>query len=99
MKNSNRGLLPLRHGIHLSKKMYSDTPEEIQHMSKISYALIIGSLMYAMLYTRPDTALAMSVTIRYQSNPNEEHWIAMKSILKYLRKTKDLFLIFGWDFE
>ena len=33
------------------------------------------------------------------SNPDEEHWIAMKNILKYLRRTKDLFLIFGGDSE
>ena len=29
MENSKRGLLPLRHGIHLSKKMCPDTPKEI----------------------------------------------------------------------
>ena len=39
----------------------------------------------------------MSVTSKYQSNPGKEHWIAVKNILKYLRKTKNLFLIFGGD--
>ena len=37
----------------------------------------------------------MSITSKFQSNSGEEHWIAVKSILKYLRRTKDLFLIFG----
>ena len=55
--------------------------------------------MNAMLCTRPDISLAMSVTSRYQSNPGEEHWTAVKNILKYLRRTKDLFLIFGGDSE
>ena len=64
-------------------------------MSKISYASAIGSLMYTMLYTRPDIAHAMSVMSRYQSNPGEEHWTFMKCILKYLRKTKDMLLVFG----
>ena len=41
----------------------------------------------------------MSVISRYQSNPGEEHWSAMKNILKYLRRTKDLFLFFGGDSE
>ena len=99
IKNFKRDLLPLRHSIHFSKKIYPDTPEEIQHMSKIPYASAIESLMYAILCTRPDIALAVSVTNRYQSNPDEEHWIAVKNILKYLRRTKDLFLIFGGDFE
>ena len=73
MKNSKRGLIPFRHNIHLSKKMCPSTSEEIKYMSKIPYALAIGSLMYAMLCTRPDIAHAMSVTSRYQSNPDKEH--------------------------
>ena len=55
--------------------------------------------MYVMLYTQPDIILAVSVTSRYQSNPGKEHWIAVKNILKYLRRTKDSFLIFGGGFE
>ena len=65
MKNSKRRLLPLRYGITLSKKMCPSTSEEIEHMSRISYASAIGSLMYAMLYTRLDIALAVSVISRY----------------------------------
>ena len=55
--------------------------------------------MYIVLCTRPDIALAVSVMSRDQSNPSEEHWIAMKNILKYLKRTKNLFLIFGRDSE
>ena len=73
MKNFKKGLLPLRHDIHLSKKIYPDTPEEIQCMSKIPYASAIGSLIYVMLCTHPDITLALNVTSRYQANPNEEH--------------------------
>ena len=51
MKNSKRGLLPLGQGIHLSKKMFSSTSEEIHWMKQIPYASTIGSLMYAMLCT------------------------------------------------
>ena len=68
-------------------------------MSRISYASVIRSLMYVMLCTRLDIALAVSVTSRYQSNSGEEHWIVMKNILKYLRRTKNLFLVFGGNFE
>ncbi|XP_057788404.1 secreted RxLR effector protein 161-like [Salvia miltiorrhiza] len=64
-------------------------------MTRVPYASAIGSIMYAMLCTRPDVAHALSVTSRYQSNPGEEHWKVVKSILKYLRRTKDLFLIYG----
>ena len=73
MKKSKRGLLPLRHGIHLLKKMCPNTPEEIKHMIKIPYASIIGSFMYAVLCTHPNIALTVSVTSRYQANPGEEY--------------------------
>ena len=37
----------------------------------------------------------MSVTNRYQANPGEEYWITIKNIFKYLRRTKNLLLVFG----
>ena len=94
MENSKRRLLPLRHGISLSKKMCPSTLEEVQRMSKIPYVLTIGSLMYAILCIRSDIALVVNVMSRYQSNPNEEHWTTVKNIFKYLKRIKDLFLIF-----
>ena len=99
MKNSKRDLLPLRHGIRLSKMMCLTTSKKVQHMSRIPYASAIQSLMYVILCTRSDITLIVSVTSRYQSNLDEEHWISVKSILKYLRRTKDLFLIFESDSE
>src|SRR5262249_7282846 len=49
----------------------------------------------AMICTRPDIAHAVSVTSRYHADPGEQHWMAVKCILKYLRRTKDLFLVYG----
>ena len=48
-----------------------------------------------MLCTRIDVAHSISVTSRYQSNPGKDHWKAVKNIIMYLRRTKDIFLIFG----
>ena len=73
MKNSKRKFLPLRHGIYLSKMMCLTTSKKVQRMSWISYASAIDSLMYAMLYTRPNIALTVSVTSRYQSNLDKEY--------------------------
>ena len=55
--------------------------------------------MYAMLCTRPDVSYALSVSSRYQGDPGLEHWAAVKGILKYLRRTKDLLLVYGGDEE
>jgi hypothetical protein len=37
------------------------------------YQQVIGSLMYAMLCTRPDLAYPMSVLSQHMVNPNMEH--------------------------
>ncbi|XP_047965159.1 secreted RxLR effector protein 161-like [Salvia hispanica] len=64
-------------------------------MKRISYASTIGSIMYAMISTRPDVAYALSMIGRFQQNPGEEHWKTVKTILKYLRRTKEYFLVYG----
>ena len=64
-------------------------------MSRIPFALAVGSLMYAMLCTRPDICYAVGIVSRYQSDPGEEHWIAVKHILKYLRRTRDYMLVYS----
>ncbi len=99
MEESKRGFLPMRHGISLSKEMCPSTPQERERMSKIPYASAIGSIMYAMLCTRPDVSYALSMTSRYQVDPGECHWTTVKNILKYLRRTKDTFPIYGGEEE
>ncbi|KAM1196330.1 hypothetical protein ACFX2J_022715 [Malus domestica] len=62
--------------------MRPKTPEEIRQISVIPYTSAIGSLMYAMICTRPDIAYVVSITSRYQSNPGSEHWAAVKIVFK-----------------
>jgi hypothetical protein len=50
------------------------------------YASAIGSIMYAMLCTRPDVSYALRATSRYQSNYSEAHWTIVDNILKYFEK-------------
>ena len=99
MQDSKKGFLPMSQGITLGKTQCPMTPDEKERMREISYASVVGSIMYAMLCTRPDVSYALSVTSRYQSNFSEAHWTVVKSILKYLRRTKDVFLVFGGDDE
>ena len=64
-------------------------------MSIVPFSLAIGSVMYAMICTRPDVSYALSICSKYHSNPGMIHWAAVKNILKYLKRTKDLFLVYG----
>ena len=50
--------------------------------------------MYAMLCTKPNVAYALGIASRFQANLGEDHWKAVKNILKYLRRTKDIFLVY-----
>lgn len=58
-------------------------------MKDIPYAFAIGSLMYALFYTRLDIKYAVSLLGRYQSNPSLEHWKAVKNVMRWLQGTKE----------
>ena len=95
MHDSKKGFLPMSYGITLSKTQCPSTHNERERMSRIPYASAIGFIMYDMICTHPDVACALSMTSRYQSDPGESHWTTVKNILKYLRNTKEKFLVFG----
>ncbi len=56
-------------------------------MVKVPYQQDVGSLMYAMLCTRPDLAYPISVVSQHMANPSLEQWIAVKRIFGYLQGT------------
>ncbi|MCO5575171.1 hypothetical protein L7F22_028968 [Adiantum nelumboides] len=71
----------------------SDTKKA--EMAKIPHASACGSLMYAMVATRPDIAYAVGVVSRFMSNPGKKHWEAVKGVLRYLNGTKYRCICFG----
>ena len=86
-------------GVKLSQTQCPTTAKDREKMKVIPYASAIGSIMHAMLCTRPDVCLAVSLAGRYQCNPGVDHWTAVKNILKYLKRTRDMFLVYGGDEE
>ncbi|GJR82292.1 retrotransposon protein, putative, ty1-copia subclass [Tanacetum coccineum] len=95
MDNSKRGSIPMQVGLHLKKSQCATTSAEMKCMQNVPYASAIGSIMYVVRCTRPDVAFVQNITSRFQQNPSEAHWIAVKNILKYLRNTKDTILVYG----
>ena len=94
MQNSKKGLLPFRHGVPLSNDQRPKTQEEENMMRQVPYDSAVGSLMYAMLCTRPNICYSVGMVSRYQPNPGPKHWQAVKHILKYLRRTRDYMLVY-----
>ena len=58
MQDSKKGVQPSSTGIIFSLDDCPKTSEEKVYMKKVPYASAVGSLMYAMLCTRPDICYA-----------------------------------------
>ena len=59
------------------------------------YASTIGSLMYAIVCTRPDLSQAVSIFSRYMHDPDMSHWETVEWILRYIKVTIDVGLVFA----
>ena len=88
---------PLAPHFKLSALMSPKNDAEREYMSKVPYASVVGSLMYAMVCTRPDISQAVGVVSRYMHDPGKEHWQAVKWILRYILNTVDIGLVFQQD--
>ena len=54
-----------------------------------NYRGICGMLLYLSTNTRPDIAFAVSQVCRFGHDPRKSHATAVKTILRYLKKTQD----------
>ncbi len=52
------------------------------------YREAVGALMHLMCATRPDIAYAVGMVARFMERPGQEHWVAVKRILRYLQGTQ-----------
>ena len=95
MKHAKPVSTPLGGHFKLSKKSCPSSNKEKQNMTSIPYSSAVGSLMYAMVCTRPDITHVVGVVSRFMVNLGKEHWEAVKWIFRYLRGNSKLCLSFG----
>nr|CAE03834.3 OSJNBb0013J13.11 [Oryza sativa Japonica Group] len=86
---------PIAAHFKLSALQCASTDEDVGYMSRVPYSSAVGSLMYAMICSRPDLSHAMSLVSRYMANPGKEHWKAVQWFFRYLRGTTDACSKFG----
>jgi len=86
--------LPLASHFILSKEQSPANEEEKEYMNKIPYSNVIGSIMYLMVCTRPDLAHTVSTLSRFMSNLGPKHWEALKWLLRYLKGSCDIGLVY-----
>jgi len=90
MLDAKPASIPIPHGVKLIKL---DKQEESTIDGKI-YQSKVGSLMYAMLCTRPDLAYTVSQISQFNNHPSEEHDAAANCVFKYLCGTSNLGITF-----
>lgn len=90
----------------MSEAVGCDSPVEVNHplnrpevlqldtVDGIPYAELLGSIMYCSTSTRPDLSYAMSVFSRHTKAPKQAHWQGLKRVLRYLKKTNHLGLLY-----
>ena len=73
MQDSKPVKVPTPVGARLSTKQCPKTQEKEEDMSRVPYASVVGSLMYAIVYTRLDIAHAVGVLSRFMLKPGKGH--------------------------
>ena len=80
----NNDKIPYDVSKKLSKKDFPTSTQDRLNETLFLYAFAIGSLMYALMCTRPDLAYVVGVLSRFQSNLEKSHWARGKASVSLL---------------
>jgi len=69
--------------------------EEEDFKDKVLFQQAVGSINFLAVCTRPDISFAVSQISKFMHQPKQTHWIALKRVFRYLKKTKDFKLFFS----
>jgi len=61
---------------------------------KHTYNSCIGGLLYLSVRTRPDICYAVNYLSQFNSAPSEQHWTAVKRVLRYLKGTMNFGILY-----
>ena len=71
----------------------SDTFKDLSKIRSL-YMSLVGKLIHLSVVSRPDLSFVVSSLSQVLKNPSHDHWLSAKKVLRYLKGTFDLGLVF-----
>lgn len=72
--------------------------EDSDVLTNIPYREAIGSILYCAMLTRPDLLYPTVLLSRFCTGPEQKHWTAVKDLLRYLKGSIELGLLYERTF-
>jgi len=95
MADCNPTLTPMDEHLKLSVSMSPRMPEEKLGMRVVPYRELVSKLLYLAIATRPDITYTVGVLCQFMENPGQDHWDMAKRVLRYLKGTVDMSLVYS----
>ena len=95
MEDSRPMHTPIASHFKLSSSQSPQTEDERKLMLIVPYSSAVGSLMYLMVCSRPDSAYAVSRVSRFMADPEKQHWKVLKWVLWYLKRSHNVELMYN----
>ena len=95
MHNANSLAAPMIGRSHTLQDPYTPANKEEEEVDKAGYLAAVGALLYLATFTRPNISFAVSTLGRHSQKPTVRHWAGVKHLLRYLRGTEDLDLLYS----
>ena len=75
-------------------KLTSSKGKEFEDEDATKYRQLVGRLIY-LTTTRPNISYVVGILSRFMHKPCEGHWLATKRVLRYLKGTQDVGLMYS----
>ena len=83
--------MPVDKGSHLQDR------ESVVYENQKTYQALVGSLTYAAMSTCPDIGYVTQFLSQANKHPSQWDWNTVKRVLRYLKGTKELGIVFRRD--
>ena len=91
MADCNSVLTPCTQGVVFKKAGEEEAPVDLE-----AYRSLVALANYISCWTRPDITFVVNKLCKFMSHPTSEHWRVLKQLLRYLKGTCEVNLVFDF---